>query len=141
MTSTPVACRSSTAVASSSGRLRPLMTTSTPASANARAQPLPSPWLDAQTMAFRPRIPKSMCHYIAGMGNPLFAADYKSEPYWWLASPRPQIPAVELPARCDVAIVGSGYTGLAAALELTRGGRQAVVFDAEDAGWGCSSRN
>jgi glycine/D-amino acid oxidase-like deaminating enzyme len=75
------------------------------------------------------------------MGNSLFAADYKSEPYWWLASPRPQLAAVELPARCDVAIVGSGYTGLAAALELTRGGRQAVVFDAEDAGWGCSSRN
>jgi glycine/D-amino acid oxidase-like deaminating enzyme len=75
------------------------------------------------------------------MSVSLFAPDYKSEPYWWLASPRPQLAAVPMPAKCDVAIVGSGYTGLAAALELARGGRQAVVFDAEDAGWGCSSRN
>jgi glycine/D-amino acid oxidase-like deaminating enzyme len=75
------------------------------------------------------------------MADSPFAPDYKSEPYWWLASPRPQLAAVQTPAKCDVAIVGSGYTGLAAALELARGGRQVVVFDAEDAGWGCSSRN
>jgi glycine/D-amino acid oxidase-like deaminating enzyme len=37
--------------------------------------------------------------------------------------------------------VGSGYTGLCATLELARGGRHVVVLDAEDAGWGCSSRN
>jgi glycine/D-amino acid oxidase-like deaminating enzyme len=42
---------------------------------------------------------------------------------------------------CDVAIVGSGYTGLCAAIALARGGRHVVVLDAEDAGWGCSSRN
>ena len=82
-----------------------------------------------------------MCHYIAGMSDSLFAPDYKSEPYWWLASPRPLLAVAQMPASCDVAVVGSGYTGLAAALELARGGRQVVVFDAEDAGWGCSSRN
>src|SRR5580692_5597425 len=135
MTSTPVACRSSTAVASSSGRLRPLMTTSTPASASARAQPLPSPWLDAQTMALRPRIPKSMCHYIAGMTDSLFAPDYKSEPYWCQASPRTQIPAAQMTRQCGVAIGGRGYAGVAAAVGLVGGGGQVVGVVAEDAGW------
>ncbi len=39
---------------------RPLITTSHPASANALAQPKPSPRLEAQTMALRPAIPRSM---------------------------------------------------------------------------------
>jgi glycine/D-amino acid oxidase-like deaminating enzyme len=71
----------------------------------------------------------------------LFAPDYRSEPYWWNAIPRASVYAGALPGRCDVAIVGSGYTGLAAAIELLRGGREVVLLDAEDAGWGCSSRN
>ena len=50
----------SAAVASSTLASRPLMTTSQPASAKARAQALPSPRLDAQTMALRPAIPRSM---------------------------------------------------------------------------------
>jgi len=75
------------------------------------------------------------------MSSALFAADYKSEPYWWLSAPRPFLAPSALPSSCDVAIVGSGYTGLAAALELVRAGRHVVVFDAENAGWGCSSRN
>jgi glycine/D-amino acid oxidase-like deaminating enzyme len=40
-----------------------------------------------------------------------------------------------------VAVIGSGYTGLNAALQTARGGRHTVVFDAEHAGWGCSTRN
>ena len=75
------------------------------------------------------------------MTQNLFAPDYKNQPYWWEAAPRPVLPPVAPPATCDIAIVGSGYTGLCAAIELARGGRQVVVLDAEDAGWGCSSRN
>ena len=75
------------------------------------------------------------------MTDSLFASDYKNLPYWWEAAPRPELPANAPPAKCDVAIVGSGYTGLAAAIELARGGRHVVALDAEDAGWGCSSRN
>src|ERR1700735_239076 len=56
----PVALRSSAAVASSCSLLRPLMTTSQPASARWCAQPRPRPLLDAQTMALRPAIPRSM---------------------------------------------------------------------------------
>ncbi len=70
-----------------------------------------------------------------------FATQVKHEPYWWAAAPRPAIAAGPLPAESDVAIVGSGYTGLAAAIELARGGRSVILLDAEDAGWGCSTRN
>ena len=71
----------------------------------------------------------------------VFADNFKLEPYWWDEVPRPAIDAAPLPATVDVAIVGSGYTGLHAALQTARGGRHTVVFDAEDAGWGCSTRN
>lgn len=71
----------------------------------------------------------------------LFAPDYKDEPYWWQATPRPLLPPANPPARADVVVVGSGYTGLSAALQTARAGRHTVVIDAEDAGWGCSTRN
>ena len=62
-------------------------------------------------------------------------------PWWWERVPRPALPAATIPSECDVAIVGSGYTGLHAALVTARAGRHTVVFDAEDAGFGCSTRN
>ncbi|GAB4353473.1 MAG: FAD-binding oxidoreductase [Kiloniellaceae bacterium] len=71
----------------------------------------------------------------------LFTADFKAAPYWWERTPRPVLESPPLPAAADVAIIGSGYTGLSAALETVRAGRSTVVLDAEDAGWGCSSRN
>ena len=75
------------------------------------------------------------------MTENLFAADYKNQPYWWEAAAQPSLPPIAPPASCDVAVVGSGYTGLCAAIELARGGRNVVVLDAEDAGFGCSTRN
>ena len=74
-------------------------------------------------------------------GEDIFTSDYKTTPYWWERSPRPVLAPPQLPKQVDVAIVGSGYTGLNAALQTARGGRSTLVFDAEDAGWGCSSRN
>src|SRR5271157_5950753 len=71
----------------------------------------------------------------------LFAPDFKMSPYWWDQVPRPMLPEAALPAKVDVVIVGSGYTGLSAALQTARGGRDTLVLDAEDAGWGCSTRN
>ncbi|MDH3690216.1 MAG: FAD-binding oxidoreductase [Gammaproteobacteria bacterium] len=73
-------------------------------------------------------------------GN-LFTSDFKEAPYWWEAAPRPELPQLPLPKRVDVLVIGSGYTGLSAALQTARGGRETLVLDAEDAGWGCSSRN
>ncbi len=75
------------------------------------------------------------------MTDELFTRDCKLTPYWWDQVPRPALAAVELPAAADVLIIGSGYTGLNAALQTARGGRRTIVLDAEDAGWGCSTRN
>ncbi len=71
----------------------------------------------------------------------LLTEDFKREPYWWEDAPRPGAHRVKLPATADVLVVGSGYTGLHAALQTVRGGRDTVVLDAEEAGFGCSSRN
>ena len=71
----------------------------------------------------------------------IFTENFKSSPYWWEKAPRPKIETKKIPAKIDVAIIGSGYTGLCAALTLAKAGCEVVVFDAEDAGWGCSSRN
>lgn len=49
--------------------------------------------------------------------------------------------AAEPPAKTDVAIVGGGYTALAAARALARGGATVVVLERETIGWGASSRN
>lgn len=41
----------------------------------------------------------------------------------------------------DVAIVGGGFTGLSAALNLAENGVSVAVFEAESPGWGASGRN
>ncbi|NVK36133.1 MAG: FAD-binding oxidoreductase [Rhodobacteraceae bacterium] len=46
-----------------------------------------------------------------------------------------------LPEKADVVVVGGGYTGLNAAIVTARGGRSTLVIDAENPGYGCSSRN
>ena len=69
------------------------------------------------------------------------SADFRNAPYWWDSTPRPDALPGELPAKTDVLVIGSGYTGLHCALETAAAGRDTLVLDAEDAGWGCSSRN
>jgi glycine/D-amino acid oxidase-like deaminating enzyme len=70
----------------------------------------------------------------------ILAPGFRDMPYWWEAA-RPQPVAGAVPAAVDVAIVGSGYTGLRAALALLRAGRSVAVFDKEDPGFGASRRN
>jgi glycine/D-amino acid oxidase-like deaminating enzyme len=71
----------------------------------------------------------------------LFAADYKNQSYWWDDAPRPAASTEKPPAKVDVLVIGSGYTGLMAARETAKSGRSTLVIDAQDAGFGCSSRN
>jgi glycine/D-amino acid oxidase-like deaminating enzyme len=61
-------------------------------------------------------------------------------PYWWEAAPRSRA-SPALPERADVVIVGSGFTGLSAALTLLRHGRTAVVLERDVPGYGASTRN
>ena len=71
----------------------------------------------------------------------LFTDDFKSDPYWWEDIPPPSVTPAPVPANADVVIIGSGYTGLHAALQTARASRSTVILDAERAGWGCSTRN
>src|SRR5215211_9056884 len=60
MTFVPVFARSAVTVASTALCVRPLTTTSHPACASASAHARPRPRLDAQTIALRPEIPRSI---------------------------------------------------------------------------------
>lgn len=69
------------------------------------------------------------------------SADYP--PSWYAASamPLPQQPVLEGAVEADVCILGAGYTGLTAALELAEAGYRVVVVEAQRIGWGASGRN
>lgn len=71
----------------------------------------------------------------------IFHPDFQPSPYWWEAY-RPETGAlVEVPAASRVAIVGGGYAGLSAALELAKNGIDAVVLERGELGVGASTRN
>jgi len=61
--------------------------------------------------------------------------------YWLTTAAMPKTPAHQLPENVDVAIIGTGFTGLSAAFALAKRGARVVVLEAETIGWGASSRN
>src|SRR5690554_1388181 len=78
----------------------------------------------------------------------LYEADAYDTARWpdsyWRASATeaPPAPPLEGDHESDVAIIGAGYAGLNAALELAeRSGLRAVVLEAGQPGWGASGRN
>jgi glycine/D-amino acid oxidase-like deaminating enzyme len=76
------------------------------------------------------------------MADSYFHPDFKAMPYWWEAW-RPTQEGAEgpLPSRTDVAIVGAGYAGLSAAIELSDSGISATVIEANEPGFGASTRS
>ncbi len=65
----------------------------------------------------------------------------KHQPFWVEDHPRPGEITSRLPASADVLVVGSGFTGLSAALRLAGAGRDVVVVDAREIAGGASSIN
>src|SRR5271170_3607504 len=62
--------------------------------------------------------------------------------YWLTTVEMPRAESwPSLPERVDVAVIGSGFTGLSAARTLAKRGAKVAVLESETLGWGASSRN
>ncbi len=62
---------------------------------------------------------------------------------YWLdtAEPAGDFRRNPLPPEVDVAVIGAGFTGLSAALELAKQGASVAVLEQHTVGWGASGRN
>lgn len=61
--------------------------------------------------------------------------------YELTAHAAPARPALAADIEPDICIVGAGFTGLSAGLELAERGHAAMIIDAGKVGWGASGRN
>ena len=71
----------------------------------------------------------------------IFHPDFQLKPFWWDEAEPTAGDLVEVPKEARVAIIGGGYAGISAAIELHDLGIEAVVLDAEFPGFGGSSRS
>ncbi len=61
---------------------------------------------------------------------------------WWETAPTPKSYTNKpLPAKTDVVVVGGGFTGTSAALQLAKGGARVTLLEAKTIGFEASSRN
>ncbi len=65
----------------------------------------------------------------------------KTDPYWWEDFAAVDDQPTELPADCDVVVVGAGLTGCSAALTFAKASKSVVLLDAQRPGYGASTRN
>lgn len=72
-----------------------------------------------------------------------FTANPGHAPSWYAATANQKTvrPALQGEIAADVCIVGAGFTGISAALELSERGYKVVVLEAERIGFGASGRN
>ncbi|MCF6301967.1 MAG: FAD-binding oxidoreductase [Devosiaceae bacterium] len=52
-----------------------------------------------------------------------------------------QFPAIQGDEKCDVCVIGGGYTGLSSALHLAKSGFDVILLEAQRVGFGASGRN
>lgn len=64
-----------------------------------------------------------------------------ADSYWATTVERPEYPTLTEVTESETAIIGAGFTGLNAALELAQAGQDVVILEAEQPGWGASGRN
>jgi glycine/D-amino acid oxidase-like deaminating enzyme len=65
----------------------------------------------------------------------------KETPFWWDTVIMPQASPEPPTGEFDVAVIGSGITGLTAARALAKRGAKVAVLESQTIGWGASSRN
>jgi glycine/D-amino acid oxidase-like deaminating enzyme len=75
------------------------------------------------------------------VASSIFHPSFRAKPYWWEAYQPAALPEIALPKDVPVAIVGAGYAGMNAALELAKLGVESIVLDAAEPGFGGSTRN
>src|SRR4051794_1531481 len=66
---------------------------------------------------------------------------YPASYYAATANAAPERLALEDEIAAEVCIVGAGFTGLSAGLELAERGHKVVMLEAAKVGWGASGRN
>ncbi|MCV6596339.1 MAG: FAD-binding oxidoreductase [Mangrovicoccus sp.] len=66
---------------------------------------------------------------------------YPNSYYAASAAPLPPFPAAAAALRCDICVIGGGYTGLSAALHLAQAGYDVILLEAQRVGFGASGRN
>jgi gamma-glutamylputrescine oxidase len=71
------------------------------------------------------------------MAKSLDATSYYSA----TAHAKPEHPPLKGDVHADVCVIGAGFTGLSAALELAKAGYKVAVLEAEHVGYGASGRN
>jgi glycine/D-amino acid oxidase-like deaminating enzyme len=67
--------------------------------------------------------------------------EFIDKPFWHSNLDMPSFSPPSLPKSVDVIVVGAGFTGLATALHLLRGGKSVALFDAMKIGYGASGKN
>ena len=71
----------------------------------------------------------------------MLADDFSTAPLWWHDIGKSAVANADPPRSVDVAIVGSGVTGLSAAITLASKGASVVVYEADHIGFGGSTRS
>lgn len=75
--------------------------------------------------------------------SPRLFAHQEHTASWYATScgPMPSYPTLQTTVQADVCVIGAGYTGLSAALELAKRGFSVVILEGARVGWGASGRN